>query len=158
MKRYLFAVVLILLFISGCSELPPGCNKHIFKSNSPALNTGGCYGTSMIKELKITGKPECLEIHADNCHDGLIVLQNFCNESLKIAALIFEPSPYQKAIEYLQVDNATVIIESSGYGKYVPDNEIRFESNATLGNKIIHLSFFRTPHLCNRDGSPYRNN
>ena len=143
--------IALCLMLTACTSMPPGC--RLTKTNShavhAALNTGGCIGTSMIKDLHVTGAPSCLSITPDNCNNGQIGIQNRCEDTLVIGDIKIAPSPYQRGLElYVEDGKVKVIEKENRHALFVPEKETDFMINASIGEKIVGISFIRTPHLC----------
>lgn len=140
-KFLILLVVILLIFISGCINPAPGCQKQI--------GFGGCFGKTIIKNLKVKPPIECLEIRANNCNGGVLEVNNFCNKSVSIDGLEIDPN---SGYIYLGVkrenDGYSMVYLSDNSTVYIPEKDEKIEINGSFQGRNFIITFTKTKNLC----------
>lgn len=143
------ALLLIMVNTTGCiltDDSPaPGCKKYW-----GLAPTGGCFGKSIIKELKIEPSLDCVTIEANNCNGGVLNIRNRCKQALVLGNVEVSPSEYVIFdIESRQADGSyTFVAINSNFSKYIPEQDEVISVNGKLGDQDIKISYIKTSKLC----------
>jgi hypothetical protein len=138
-----------LLTVSGCLRVEdspaPGCVKYI--GIAPA---GGCFGKSIIRDLKMEPAIEAVVIEANNCNGGVLNIRNLDSQPISLCGIEVGPGDY--AILDIQGRLADGEYElkkaGSNFSGYIPVADEKVTVRGRLGSREFMLSYTKTKKLC----------
>lgn len=136
-----FVCAVILTAVKFISS-PPGCTPKL-----PGV-MGGCFGTNMNRNLKITPiLPTCLKITSQTCNGAEIQVENLCQENLVVTIEGEKIPPMYTSLLYGKSQSGDIIKLNPLDYRY-PQLDERIILNGTAGNQPFVISYIRTPALC----------
>lgn len=148
-KSCLGAIVcLIALTASGClvkKDSPaPGCIEYW-----GLAPMGGCFGKTVILDLKVEPQAECLEITVNNCNGGVLEVNNTCAEILTLNRITVHLGERHAVLD-LERQGGQYVLKSAdnNFSAYVPLEDELVEIRGLLGAQEIEISFLKTKKLC----------
>ena len=149
-KKQLLTLSLLLLLgtAAGCvvKDSPaPGCVKYW-----PFAPMGGCFGKSIIKDLKVEPPIDCLAIEVNNCNGGILGVSNSCSETFVLGGVEIGPSEYNVGLDVLDQEDGRYLLTrtASNFSDYIPEEDELIELVGTLGEQKIRVSYTKTKKLC----------
>lgn len=149
-KKQLLTLSLLLLLgtAAGCvvKDSPaPGCVKYW-----PFAPMGGCFGKSVIMDLKVEPTIDCLEIGVNNCNGGILEVSNSCSETFVLGGVEIMPSEYNVGLDVLDQEDSRYLLTRTGsnFSNYIPEEDELIELVGTLGGQKIRVSYTKTKELC----------
>jgi hypothetical protein len=138
-----------LLTLGGCLRVEdspaPGCVKYIGIAPS-----GGCFGKSIIRDLKVEPAMDKLVIAANNCNGGVLNIRNLDSQAVSLGAIEVGPGEYAILdIGGRLSDGAWALIKTgSNFSGYIPAADEKVTVRGRLGNREFLLSYIKTKKLC----------
>lgn len=148
-KRNVMIIITVLLISISCggSEVSPapGCNTG--GGCFPVM--GGCFGKTVIQDLKVTGGGDCLNIGVNNCNGGVITIDNGCDEALVFGEVEIPPGVRRSVDVRPMTDGQFEFIESgSNFSDFIPESDQLIEVTGNLGDQSVRIAFLKTARLC----------
>jgi len=151
-KKQLLTLSLLLLLLgtaAGCvvKDSPaPGCVKYLFG----CAPMGGCFGKSIIKDLKVEPTIDCLTIEVNNCNGGILEASNSCNKPFVLGGVEIRPQDYNVGLDVLGKEDGRYLLTrtASNFSDYIPEQDEPVELVGTLGDQKVHVSYIKTKELC----------
>jgi hypothetical protein len=151
-KKPLLTICILLMLLSavaGCvvEDSPaPGCIKYLF-GGAP---TGGCFGKSVITDLKVEPAIDCLTIEVNNCNGGILEVSNSCDEPFVLGSVEISPSEYNVGLDVLGKEDGHYLlaVTYSNFSSYIPQENELIELVGTLGDQEVWVSYIKTKALC----------
>lgn len=153
-QRYLntaAAVLCIVLSLAGTGCLrvedspAPGCVKYV--GLAPA---GGCFGKSIIRDLKVEPAMPTLVIEANNCNGGVLGIRNLDSQAVNLGGV--ETGPGEYCILDIQgrlADGAYVLKKTdSNFSGYIPAVDEKVAVAGRLGNREFAVTYIKSCRLC----------
>ena len=140
--------VLLALLLSSCivtKDSPaPGCIRSI---GLPTM--GGCFGKTVILDLTVEPKNECLVITVNNCNGGVLEVANSCQETLVLDGIEI-PSSDRVSLDLIEEENGMVSLSDVGgnFSDYIPEENKSIAITGLLGSQEIRVAFTKTAQLC----------
>jgi len=139
----------LLLTLSGCliitkNSPAPGCVKTI--GLLPMVS--GCFGKSVVSDVKLEPQQACLTITENNCNGGVLNIHNGCSEGFKLAGVSVLAAT-QMTVELVNSGSEYRLIETySNFSAYTPAADERVQLVGTLGSLDVSVAFTKTAKLC----------
>ena len=151
-KKPLLTICILLMLLSavaGCvvEDSPaPGCIKYLFG----CAPTGGCFGKSVITDLKVEPAIDCLTIEVNNCNGGILEVSNNCDEPFVLGGVEIGPSEYNVGLDVLGKEDGLYLltVTYSNFSDYIPQENELIELVGTLGDQKVRVSYIKTKELC----------
>jgi len=150
-KPLLIICVLLLLLGMAVScvvkDSPaPGCVKYLFGCSM----IGGCFGKSVIKDLKVEPAIDCLTIEVNNCNGGVLEVTNNCDETFVLGGFEIRPHEYCLGLDVSGKEDGLWVLTkiASNFSVYIPEEDELVELVGSLGNQKIRVSYIKTKKLC----------
>ena len=111
---------------------------------------GGCFGKSVIMDLKVEPAIDCLTIEVNNCNGGILEVSNLCNEPLFLGGVEIKPSERNVGLDVLGQEDGryTLTYTASNFSDYIPQEDEAIEVLGSLGDQTVRVSFTKTKELC----------
>lgn len=149
-KLFVIVAIILMLLLIGYYFFhknlltAPGCiktNKLIF---------GGCFGKTLIFDLNVNPRVECLSIDINNCNGGILVISNLCNESFVTGNIEIKPQDKYVGLDVLkdEINKYSLIYSDGNFARYIPKQNEKINIIGVLGNQTIEISFIKTKELC----------
>jgi hypothetical protein len=147
-KSSLIVVLLLSIFVGGCvkEDSPaPGCVE--FWGPAPM---GGCFGKTVILDLKVEPEIDCLTVEVNNCNGGVLNVVNDCSAPLVLGGVEIEPSDGLVSLDVLEKDDGQYLLTYTGgnFALYTPQEDERIEVEGILDGQRVKVSFTKTKELC----------
>ena len=153
MARKLALILPVLLSLacaaSGCvlvKDSPaPGCREYW-----GLAPVGGCFGKSVITDLKVEPEVDCLSIEVNNCNGGILEISNDCDESFILGGVVIEPSEHCVGLDVVAQQDGThgLTRTDSNFSDYVPEEDEQIELVGILGEQEVRVSYVKSGRLC----------
>jgi hypothetical protein len=147
MRLRTFAVCLLSLILAGCLRIhnspAPGCVRTI-----GLAPLGGCFGTTIIRDLTVTPETQCLTIRANNCNGGVLELDNRCAAPLALGGMEIAPAESRSADIAVEGDRIRLQETQGNFAAYEPTADIEVTLSGELGDQQIKVTFIKTAPLC----------
>ena len=147
MPLVLTLLLLAALILSGCvveNSPAPGCVRYL----GPAP-MGGCAGKQIIKDIRVEPNLECLNIRANNCNGGVLVISNRCGKPVSLGGVMVNAHSENLTFDVSRKGGKYVLIRSGGnVSGYLPTSDERISIAGSFGGKPLHLEFVKTGPLC----------
>ena len=124
----------------------PGCIKYLFGC-SPI---GGCFGKSVITDLKVEPAIDCLTIEVNNCNGGILEVSNNCDEPFVLGGVEITPQEYNVGLDVLGKEDGRYLltVTYSNFSDYIPEEDELIELVGSLGEQTVQVSYIKTKELC----------
>ena len=150
-KKRLLTLSLLLLSLStvaGCivrKDSPaPGCVKYW-----GLAPMGGCFGKTVIMDLKVEPAIDCLTIEVNNCNGGVLEVSNSCDETFVLGGVEITPQEYNVVDVLGKEDGRYLLTDTySNFSDYIPQENEEIELVGSLGDQEVQVSFIKTKKLC----------
>ncbi|OIO74652.1 MAG: hypothetical protein AUJ57_01885 [Zetaproteobacteria bacterium CG1_02_53_45] len=142
-------LLLMLLTLSGCliitKDSPaPGCIKTI--GLLPMVS--GCFGKTVLSDVKVEPQQACLTITVNNCNGGVLAIHNNCSESFNLAGVSVLAGTHM-TMDLVNSGSEFRLVETdSNFSAYTPAADERVQLVGTLGSGDVSVSFIKTGKLC----------
>lgn len=125
----------------------PGCIQY-----APEFTpNGGCFGTTIIKDLSVTPDIPCLRFSINNCTGGIIGVEESCGADLQIhnSLLPFIKGGHRN-FQIVELDSGEILVETGAgnYSQYIPKEDKKFEVKGKVGDQEFILKYTKTAKLC----------
>ena len=146
-------IICVLLLLSGMAiscvvkDSPaPGCLKYLFGC-SPI---GGCFGKSVITDLKVEPAIDCVVIEVNNCNGGILEVSNSCSEPFVLGGVEIRPSERNMGLDVLGKEDGRYLltVTHSNFSDYIPLEDELIELVGSLGEQTVRVSYIKTKELC----------
>lgn len=126
-------------------SLAPGCIEY-----EGVAPLGGCFGKTVISDLKVDPKADCLTIGVNNCNGGILEVGNLCSDSLILGGVEIAPGEGYVALDMINKETGAHYLKRSpgNFSEYVPQQDEKVEISGTLGKRAIKIFFTKTKKLC----------
>ncbi len=154
--RFFTAVIItgicigVLLTGTGCLRVEdspaPGCVKYI--GIAPA---GGCFGKSIIKELKVEPALEAIVIEANNCNGGVLNIRNRDNhQPVSLGGIDVGAGDYAIVDIQGRLADGEYALKKTGsnFSGYIPVTDEKVIIRGRLGSREFVVSYIKTKKLC----------
>lgn len=148
MSSRISVLLVALILASACIRIKdspaPGCVEYI----GPAP-MGGCFGKSVIKDLRIEPQTPCLRLKVNNCNGGVLEAENTCDDTAYIGGHEFRPSS-RFAFEIVRDENGgfSAAPARGNFASYKPAQDESLRVGGVIGNTSITISYTKTKELC----------
>ncbi len=140
----------VCLLITGCGipyhiSEAPACTRYI---GIPMW--GGCFGTTIVRDVTLEPASDCVRITANNCNGGTLVVRNRCEATLRFGEVVFPPA---SGLDTVRDDNGNWIAVENGsnFTCEVVEQDTRVTLTGYLGDQPVTLSFTKSEPLCKRE-------
>ena len=143
------ALLLLLSVAAGCvvkHSPAPGCDKYLFG----CAPMGGCFGKSVITDLKVEPAVDGLAIEVNNCNGGILEVSNACDEPFVLGGVEIGPSERNVGLDVLGKEDGRYLLTYTGsnFSDYIPEEDELIELVGTLGSQEVRVSYIKTKKLC----------
>ena len=123
----------------------PGCVEYW---GMPMI--GGCFGKSVIEDLRVEPMMDCLKIEVNNCNGGILEVSNYCDEPFILGGVEIGPSGHNVGLDVLGKEDGSYILTATGsnFSDYIPEEDELIELVGMLGNREVRVSYVKTRKLC----------
>jgi len=148
-RNTVLIIAILALLLTGCivreSSPAPGCVEYW---GIPPM--GGCFGTTILKDLQVTSQADCVAFEVNNCNGGVLDVENDCDAPLTLDGIEVVPGE-EMTVDVYRDDAGTLRLrEAAGnFSNFVPDEETEVEVEADVGGETFTVSFIKTEELCN---------
>jgi len=139
----IIAFFVIISCITTKDSPAPGCDQHL-----GCAPMGGCFGKTIIQDLKVEGAPDCLKVSVNNCNGGVIELDNACSDALHLGEMVINAGENAIFDVSQEGESFTLIHISSNFSEYIPEMDQVVRLTGALGDQQIVISFTKTAPLC----------
>ena len=146
---FLTVVIVTVFPWSGCviiEDSPaPGCVKYM--GLSPM---GGCFGKSIIHDLKMEPAAQNLRIEINNCNGGVLTVRNLGSQGISLGGVVIAPAKYV-VLDVLgrEQDGFYKLARvDSNFSRYVPQEDEQISVRGRAGNQDITITYIKTRTLC----------
>ena len=110
---------------------------------------GGCFGKTIIKDIKVAPTIECLEVEGDNCNGGLLDIRNHCSEDLVLANVVAPVGEYT-SLDILQESDGSYSLKvvEHNFSEFEPSQDTALSFTGHLGSQEITFFFTKSARLC----------
>jgi hypothetical protein len=111
---------------------------------------GGCFGKSVITDLKVEPAIDCLTIEVNNCNGGILEVTNNCDETFVLGGVEITPQEYNVGLDVLGKEDGLWVLTKTGsnFSDYIPQEDELIELVGTLGDQEVRVSYTKTKKLC----------
>jgi len=112
--------------------------------------TGGCFGKSAIKDLKVEPAMETVIIETNNCNGGVLNIRNLDSQALSLCGLEIGPGDYAIVDIQGRLADGSYELKKSGsnFSGYIPVADEKVTVRGRLGSREFMLSYIKTKKLC----------
>ncbi len=153
MVRWLALILSVLLLLacaaSGCvlvKDSPaPGCREYW-----GLAPLGGCFGKSVIMDLKVEPELDDLVIEVNNCNGGILEVTNGCDEPFLLGGVEIEALEHCVGLDVAGKEDGRYLLTRTGsnFSDYVPEEDEMIQLTGTLGEQELRISYVKTGRLC----------
>lgn len=141
--------LLAALALAGCAipyhrSEAPACNRYI---GMPMI--GGCFGTTIVTDIRVSPERDCLDVQANNCNGGTLEINNRCGVPLTFGKVTFPPADGLDAIRAPAGHWVAANNPSNFTCEVVSENAV-VRLDGMLGAEPLTLTFTKTAPLCDR--------
>jgi hypothetical protein len=111
---------------------------------------GGCFGKSVITDLKVEPELDDLVIEVNNCNGGILEVTNGYDESFLLGGVEIDALEHCVGLDVLgEVDGRYLLKRTdSNFSDYVPEEDEMIQLTGTLGEQELRISYVKTGRLC----------
>lgn len=140
-------LLLAALILGGCvveNSPAPGCVRYL----GPAP-IGGCAGKQIVKDIRVVPDMECLNVTANNCNGGVLVISNHCEQPVILSGVTVSAHSENLTFDVSRKGGKYVLVRSGGnVSGYLPKSDERISIEGSFGGKPLRLEFVKTGPLC----------
>ena len=150
-RRALPLLVLLLLVCaaSGCvlvKDSPaPGCREYW-----GLAPMGGCFGKSVITDLKVEPELDDLVIEENNCNGGILEVTNGYDEPFLLGGVVIDALEHRVGLDVVGKEDGRYLLTrtNSNFSEYVPEEDEMIQLTGALGEQELRVSYVKTGRLC----------
>lgn len=141
--------MLFLLAGTGCLKIvdnpAPGCVKYV-----GLAPVGGCFGKSIIRDVKVEPVINTLVIEANNCNGGVLSVRNLDSLPASLADVQIEPGDFAILDIQTKLSDGKYVLKKAdnNFSGYIPAADETITIAGRLGNRDFTVTYIKTARLC----------
>jgi len=145
----LLVLPLLVFAASGCvlvKDSPaPGCREYW-----GLAPIGGCFGKSVITDLKVEPELDDLVIEVNNCNGGILEITNGYDEPFLLGGVEIDALEHCVSLDVAGKEGGRYLLTRTGsnFSEYVPEEDELIELVGTVGEQELRISYVKTGRLC----------